>query len=384
MSRPIHIVFVIHNAIPVPYFNWFAEHSSKNNKYKFSFVFMNEDNSQIESFMKKYHCDVYHIPFKNNSKKKYLISSFIQLVKLFRKIRPDITHSHLFYDGIITSMAARLSGVKIRIHTKQSTGYNWYFAPKAVVMDWFINFNATHLIAVSEECREFIIQKENCEASKITLVNHGIDINETIQTTTEQIQTIKEKYNPENKKLIIMVARYVEWKGYKYFIEAAGKILKNNNQVKFLGVGTGPLKDELQSLIDSENIQNSFQLTGYIDRSLIPALYQSSTIYVHTAIREPFGFVFAEAMVNRLPMVSTNTGAARDAIKHLQNGYLVNYNSSLELEQGINYILNLSAEERIKMGENAYQTALEMFSFEKMLKGYLSVYEKQLAKRKRR
>lgn len=384
MTKKIHIVFVIHNAIPVPYFNWFANYASKDDRYKFSFIFMNEDNTQVESFMKKYNCDVYHIPFNNQNKKKYLVSSFLTLYKLFKKIKPDITHSHLFYDGVVTSFAARLSGVKIRIHTKQSTGYNWYYAPKAVILDWFVNFNATHLIAVSGECRDFIIQKEKCEPTKISLVNHGIDVEESVAASNDQIKQINEKYNPSNKKLIIMVARYVDWKGYNYFIEAAANVLEKNKDVKFLGVGTGPLKDELQKIIDGKNIQDSFQLTGFIDRSLIPALYQASTIYVHAAIREPFGFVFPEAMANGLPMVSTKTGAARDAIVHLQNGYLVNYHSSVEIEEGINYILNLSPNEQSKMGELARKTAIEMFSFDKMLNGYLKVYQKELSKKKLR
>lgn len=382
LNRKIHIVFVIHNAIPVPYFNWFAEFASKSEKYKFSFVFLNEDNTAVSNYMEKYGCDIYHIPFKNDNKKKYLLSAFVQLYKLFKKIKPDITHSHLFYDGTITNFAARLAGIKIRIHTKQSTGFNWYYAPKAVMLDWFINFNATHLIAVSGECKDFIIQKEKAEATKISLVNHGIDFIDNTLTNSEQLDFIKKKYNPSNKFLIVMVARYIDWKGYKYLIEAASNVLKSNNGIKFLGVGTGPLKEELQELINSKNIQDSFELTGYIDRTLIPALYQSSTIYIHSAMREPFGFVIAEAMANALPIVSTNTGAARDAITHLQNGYLVSYESSKELEDGINFILNLSNVDRINMGEKARASAHEKFSFEKMLQGYLKVYENEINKRK--
>jgi glycosyltransferase involved in cell wall biosynthesis len=382
MQDKIHIAFVIHDANPVPYFNWFAEKAKNSGRFRFTFIFLNKDNSAIEKRMQEYGFPVVHIPFDNDNKKISLVKSIFRLYLLFKKIRPDVVHSHLFYDGIIALRAAKWAGVKIRIQTKQSTGYNWYYAPKAVRFDRMKNRLATHLVAVSGEGKKFILEKEMADRDKVFLVNHGVDIIETTKTSLEHIRFLKQKFNPENKLMVIKVARYVDWKGYKYFIRAAAQVLEKNRNVIFLGVGTGPQELELQNLIDELNIQKDFVLTGFIDRQLIPSLYKASDVYVHAAIREPFGFVIAEAMLNELPLVTTPTGAAGDAIIHLENGYLVKYENENELADGIDYFCSLTAAERREFGKGAALTAQKLFTFEDMWNGYTAIYENALNKLK--
>ena len=382
INNKIHIAFVIHDANPVPYFNWFAAKAVNSDRYTFSFIFLNEDISKIQSRMSQYGFPIHWIQFDNNNKKRALIYAFRKLYFLLKKIKPDILHSHLFYDGVIALTAAKWAGIKIRIQTKQSTGFNWYYAPKAVRFDKMKNRLATHLIAVSGECRDFVIQKEKANPSKVYLVNHGVDVNETTLATNEQMEFIRKKYNPENKLMVMMVARYIDWKGYIYFIKAAVEVLKKNENIIFLGIGTGPQLTELQKLINELGIEKNFILTGFIQRDLIPAVYQAGDFYVHTAFREPFGFVIAEAMLNGLPMVTTPTGAAGDAIRHLENGYLVDYHNVEQLIEGINYLAALSPSERKEIGNKAKMTAEKMFSFDNMWKGYTEIYEEAIAKLK--
>lgn len=374
----IHIAFVIHDANPVPYFNWFAEKAMDSQKYTFTFIFLNENISKIKERMSQYGFPIIWIPFDNKNRKKSLVIALSKLYFLFRKIKPDIVHSHLFYDGVIAQRAAKWAGIKIRIQTKQSTGFNWYYAPKAVRFDRMKNDLATHLIAVSGECRDFIIQKEKVNPSKVYLVNHGVDINETTLATKEQIEFIRKEYNPENKLMAMTVARYIDWKGYIYFIKAAAEVLKTNKNIIFLGIGTGPQEAILKKLILDLGIEENFILTGFIQRDLIPAVYQAGDIYVHAALREPFGFVIAEAMLNGLPMVTTPTGAAGDAINHLENGYLVEYENSNQIAEGINYLISMSEEKRKELGAKAKLTAERMFSFQNMWNGYISIYDEAI------
>lgn len=374
INKPIHISFVIHNAVPVPYFNWFAEKAIHDKRFKFSFIFLNENNEQVEKVMVQWNASVYWIPFSNANKKKSMIVATWKLYKLFRKLKPDISHSHLFYDGVVALNAAKWAGIKIRVHTKQSTGFNWYYAPKAVRFDRMKDRLATHLIAVSNECRTFLLEKEKADPKKIKLIHHGIDPVESVLSTPEQRNQIREKYNPQNKKVVMMVARYIEWKGYRYFIEAAKKVVTKYPDVIFWGIGTGPQEAELRGLIQKHELEKYFLLTGFIERNLIPSCYQSADVYVHAALREPFGFVIAEAMMNALPLVTTRTGAAADGVEHLKSGYLVDDESADQLADGILYILNKSDAERKEMGANAAKRAMELFSFEKMWKGYTDLY----------
>ncbi|MBK9421156.1 MAG: glycosyltransferase [Flavobacteriales bacterium] len=54
--------------------------------------------------------------------------------------------------------------------------------------------------------------------------------------------------------------------------------------------------------------------TGWVDRADMPSFYGLLDLYLHAAALEPFGLVYAETMMNGVPVVSTRTGAALDAI----------------------------------------------------------------------
>ena len=98
-------------------------------------------------------------------------------------------------------------------------------------------------------------------------------------------------------------------------------------------------------------------------------------VYVHAASYEPFGFVIPEAMANGVPVVSTATGAALDAIRHLENGYLVPQKDFNQLAQGIMYMLSNDTK---NISQNAIKTAKEMFDFEIMWNNYINLYKRAL------
>ena len=86
---------------------------------------------------------------------------------------------------------------------------------------------------------------------------------------------------------------------------------------------------------------------------------------------EPFGFVIPEAMVNRIPIVSTPTGSAADGLKHMKSGYIAPYNNPVELAKGISYFLENDSSE---FTEKAYQSAMEKYTIETMWKNHLKLY----------
>jgi len=117
-------------------------------------------------------------------------------------------------------------------------------------------------------------------------------------------------------------------------------------------------------------------LTGYIEREKIPSLYSIMDIYIHAARYEPFGFVIAEAMLNGAPILSTKTGSALDAIQHKENGYLVDYDDVNGFVDGIRFLLN---NDKKLIGEKGKQTAIEMYDFDKMWEGHISLYKKVIS-----
>lgn len=368
----MHIVFVISNESSVPYFNWFAQQAAQQKKHQFTFVTLYTEKPQMIEDVGKYGWDCYWFRFDHHKRKRGMIRTFFQLYRLFKKLKPDVVHTHLFDDSVPALLAAKLARVKTRVITKADTTFHYYHAPIWMMADKFNNFNATDIVPPSTEAEKFIIEKENAPVEKITMIHHGIPPEIFTQQSEDFKQELVEKYQLQGKRIIGTVARLIEWKGYRYIVEAIPQVIKKYPDAIFLFVGQGNQKEELQQLAKQLNVLSYIVFAGWIDRAYIPSLYAILDVYAHAANYEPFGFVIPEAMMNAAPVVSTPTGSALDAIQHQQNGYLVNYKDAISLAEGINYTL----EHGNDFKEKGKKTALEMYNFERMYNNYIQLYEK--------
>jgi glycosyltransferase involved in cell wall biosynthesis len=368
----MHIVFVIANNSSVPYFKWFAEKAFEEKKHQFTFIMLCETKPTLIEEVNKYGCEVLWINFNRKKRKANMVSAFFKTYKLFKKIKPDVVHTHLFDDSFPSLLAARLAGIKKRVITKQDTTFHFNYAPNWVKADKFNNWNATDLVPVSLEAKDFIIKIEKANPEKITMIHHGIPSEIFTKQSEKYKKELIQKYNLENKIVIGTVARLIEWKGYRYIIEAAESVVKNYPNAVFLFIGEGSQKNELIELAKKHNVSEHIIYTGWMDRNYIPSLYSILDVYAHAASFEPFGFVIPEAMMNSAPVVSTPTGSALDSINHKENGYLTKYKDSDSLAKGI--IFTIQNGDSFK--EKGKNTALEMFEFSTMYNNYIKLYEK--------
>ncbi len=367
----LHVVFVMANNSSVPYFNWFAERSKREIEIKFSFVCLYPTKPQMLDDMKALGCDCYWVRYDSNNRKKSLLGTIYPLYRLFTKIKPDVVHGHLFDDSLVSLLASRLAQVEVRAITKADTGFHYKYTPKWVKFDKFNNWNATHIVAISKECKDFVLEKENADPSKVKLIHHGIPVDKFTDQRDEYKKYLKNKYNLEGKKVIGTVSRLIEWKGYRYIIKAASEVVKSYPNAVFLFVGTGEQESELKDIIVENRMQDNIILAGWIDRKMMPSLYGVLDVYLHAATNEPFGFVIAEAMMNGCAVVSTPTGAAKDSIVDKRNGILVSYRNSIEMAEAVIYILDNDVS---SIRREAKKTALNLFPFQKMWNRHLALY----------
>jgi glycosyltransferase involved in cell wall biosynthesis len=366
-------VMIIANSPNPSYFNWFAQINAEEKVFKMTYIFLSiEPPVAIMERVKKLGVDSkwYHFNYAKKKHLQFLLLSF-KLLKLFRKIKPDIVQTNLFDDSLPGLYAARLAGVRTRIITKQDTGFHVRYAPKGIRWDIFNNKNATHILPVSKETVELINKYEKPDPSKIHLVHHGVDEQYITSATPEQVNNLKTKYNLHNKIIVGTVARYVELKGYQEIIQAAAILSNKYENLVFVGAGWGEHLPELQALIKKHNVEEKVLLIGKVDFEMIPALYKCFDIYLHAAHYEPFGFVIAEAMFNKLPIVSTPVGASRDAIIHKETGYLAKINDPGDLAAGIIFIMENDSK---LIADKAYNIARKMYSKEIMWNNYKRLF----------
>ncbi|MFZ5553493.1 MAG: glycosyltransferase family 4 protein [Bacteroidota bacterium] len=371
-ENKIKVVMTIANSSYTPYFSYFARQAYQENNIEFTFVFLHFEEPKIIHELKNYNAVSYwyHFDYRKEKKIQYLKLVW-KMYRLFKKIKPDVVHTHLFDDSLPGLMAAKWAGVKKRIITKQDTMFHYLFAKKGMKYDIKNNNNATHIVPCSEESREFIIEHEKADTSKIKVIHHGVDETEYTSATKEEIKYIRDKFNPHNKIMIGTVSRLVASKGYDYIIPAMALLAKKRNDLLFVAAGAGPHEQRLKKLVEDHGISSSFIFAGHIDKKFIPAFYQSLSIYVHASIYEPFGFVIPEAIFNGVPVITTPTGASRDALKHMESACFVPVKNTEALAEAIDF---MAGRDNSAMAEEARKIARKMYTLQQMWAGYRSLY----------
>ena len=108
------------------------------------------------------------------------------------------------------------------------------------------------------------------------------------------------------------VGSLIPLKNYSQFITLVEEGIKINPSIKCILAGSGPESIKLKALAEEKKLLNNLEFTGLINRKDIFKLMQRSKILVHPSLFEGFGFVFAEALVNGMNIVSFNVGCAME------------------------------------------------------------------------
>lgn len=149
----------------------------------------------------------------------------------------------------------------------------------------------------------------------------------------------KQRGIPENKIVILTVARVQAYKGHDVVLKALS-MLSNVEKSAFLYlvIGRGDYLEELKSIAKNLNVEDVVQWLGSISEEDLPDYYRLSDLFVLCTREEKslqevegFGLVFLEAQASGLMVIGTNQGGVPDAIDHGNGGFLINRDDCFQL-----------------------------------------------------
>ena len=143
------VTYILSNIDKAIAFEWIVQKIDKK-EIELSFILLNNKPTYIESFLKEN--NIYTKLIYLNSKKDYP-KAFVQVIKEFTKIKPDIVHAHLRDANILGLSAAKLLGIRKRIYTRHHSTFHHDNFPKAVKWDKLVNYLASNIVAISENSR---------------------------------------------------------------------------------------------------------------------------------------------------------------------------------------------------------------------------------------
>jgi len=291
----------------------------------------------------------------------------LDLVRLVKKEKPDIIHTHTINGNFYGRLAAFLSGYKVvtTVHTYMHEAvkdlYKSVFIQKLVL--WQNDFTAKYadgFIATSLGIKNFLLKK-GVPAHKIYLIYNGLDwhIYEKVRI---DFNKVKNKLGiKEGEKVVGCIARLVPIKGLPSLLFATQRLSKIMSNIKVLIVGEGPFKAELEFSARKLKISDKVIFTGFC-QDILPFL-QLIDIFVIPSFFESCPYALLEAMAMGKPVVARAVGSLPEIIEAEKTGIL--FQNDEELTDAMAKLLQ-SPHLAEQMGKEAKRRVKDKFSLEKM------------------
>lgn len=295
---------------------------------------------------------------------------FIQLIRLFRLERFDIVHSIMPKTGMLAMLAARLTGVSVRIHT--FTGQVWVLKHdfRRMFLKWcdhFIGRLATCVLADSPSQREFLVKERVLPSGKAKVIGAGsicgVDAARFRPDSKARAEVRRELGIGEEVTLILFVGRLNREKGVLDLALAFNAIARHHPHVAILFVGA-------EENVTFTQIKNSCPLWAerlhYVNITAAPEHYMvAADIFCLPSYREGFGTTIIEAAACALPTVASRIYGITNAVVDGKTGLLFPAGDVAGLTHSL---LRMISENdlRQQMGRAACARALELFSSEKI------------------
>jgi len=216
---------------------------------------------------------------------------------------------------------------------------SWVKLEKSIYQNAKINFTRSTNITKS------LVEQYSCNPEQVVCVYRGSNTSENKKTPDKK---------PYRSKSILFVGIDWERKGGPELVEAFKLVLKEHPDAKLTIVGCSP----------EINVPNC-NVVGRISLDEISRYYENASVFCLPTKSDPFPSVLVEALMHKLPVVSTNIEAIPDIILDGENGYL---REPDDVEQLAQVLIDLIDDPKKceEFGERGYQLAKERYTWDKV------------------
>ncbi|KIL35397.1 hypothetical protein SD71_13895 [Cohnella kolymensis] len=229
----------------------------------------------------------------------------INLVRLLRKLNPDIVHSHAMFNSGIVMLAAFLAGIKKRIchahSAKDESGNKLSRRIYRLIMRMCIKAFSTNQIACSDVAAEFLFSNKHRSKRAVPIIN-GIDVDKHLSVAVHEVDVIRKQLGISEENYVIgFVGRLVAVKNPLFLIKVFEEIRKINNKAIMVIVGEGSLKIPIQQELKKRDLIGHVRLTG--NRTDVPGIMCIFDVLVLPSLFEGLSIVTLEAQASGLPCI---------------------------------------------------------------------------------
>ena len=321
--------------------------------------------------------NIYELPFCLTTQNGAFVSFLLGRLatKVAQKENVDIIHAHHgFYYGLSGLIAKKLTK-KPLVLTCHGFGIFYRDVKKPVeIISRLILHYSDMVICVSNMLCTKMLSKGLIGRDEIIVIPNGARINPYLN---DKYSLRSEWGFNSTDRIALFVGTLDERKNTKDLILATSQAIKSIPSLKVLIVGGGPLKNKLQGLVNTLNINDHVIFSGRVDSEHLMQAYALSDIFVLPSSFEGLPIAVLDAMASGLPPVVTSIPGNRELVENGKNGILVEFGDVNSLADGIVKIF-FSESMLNFLSKNCLELIKKKYTWGVVANEHVSVYEQVL------
>ena len=238
--------------------------------------------------------------------------------------------------------------------------------------------SAAKIICISVGLKDHLSRKWNVEDSKLTVLPCAADVDAFGRDHNPEI--VRRGLGLTTEPVVMWVGGYYPWHDLDLLFRSFTLVLQRHPNAKLILVGDGPIRQSIAQKVQKNGLQQSVIMTGAIAHADVPEMLSIADIAVVPSAPVPANrggtgtpLKLFEYMAAAKPIVATALNEAAEVIQDGRNGLLVEAGDVNRFAEAILTLLN-DPVERVRLGQNARQQAVEQYSWEEYTRRLEEIY----------
>jgi glycosyltransferase involved in cell wall biosynthesis len=292
-----------------------------------------------------------------------------RLARVLKRLKPDVLHAHDAHATAMASLALSLGGSatkapalvvsrRVDFHLRGNSFSRW----KHRQVDCFI--------AASDAIRQMLVA-DGVPPDRTLTVHEGIDIEHVL--AAPDVNVHETFYMPHGAPLVGNVAALVPHKGQRHLIEAAHLVVQEIPDARFVILGEGELREQLERQVRDYHLEKHVLLPGF--RTDVLGCMKGFDLFAMSSVTEGLGTALLDAMACSLAIVATRAGGIPEIVQDGVTGVLVDPRDHKAMAREIVGLLR-DESRRTRMGDAGRVRVGELFTVERMVAQTAAAYER--------
>lgn len=305
----------------------------------------------------------------------YIVVEVFKLVWFCYRNRITVVHAHLDPCCLVAVRAQFLLRAKVIVTRHHADALRYETTKKNQRASRNIYAKAKTVVAVSQNVKQFMVEEEHIDESKITVIplSYNFDLYE--KPSAQAVAAIRAQYI--TPLLFCTIGRFTSLKRINLIIEFIDRLIKTGLDCKLMIVGTGPQEAALKQQVEILKLQNQIYFIGF-SNNVLPYI-AAADYYLHFSITEATCTTVKEAALVGTPViVCEGVGDFDQYIKHKENSYVVSKADPVTDAVTLLHEIYSNEPVRKQVGAQLRKTVVSFFAIERAMPAYKVLHDKIL------